>query len=52
MTGHGSKGLEFDHVYFLDQHLIGKEEQEPNLRYVIATRARGYADVYPDRRLR
>lgn len=40
MTGHGSKGLEFDHVYFLDQHLIGKEEQEPNLRYVIATRAK------------
>ena len=40
MTGHGAKGLEFDHVYFLDQHLIGKDEQEPNLRYVIATRAR------------
>lgn len=40
MTGHAAKGLEFDHVYFLDQHLIGKEDQEPNLRYVIATRAR------------
>lgn len=40
MTGHGAKGLEFDHVYFLDQHLVGKEEQEPNLRYVICTRAR------------
>lgn len=40
MTGHGAKGLEFDHVYFLDQHLIGKDEQEPNLRYVISTRAR------------
>lgn len=40
MTGHGAKGLEFDNVYFLDQHLIGKDEQEPNLRYVIATRAR------------
>lgn len=40
MTGHSSKGLEFDHVYFLDQHLIGREEQEPNLRYVITTRAR------------
>lgn len=39
LTGHGSKGLEFHHVYFLDQHLIGKDEQEPNLRYVIATRA-------------
>jgi superfamily I DNA/RNA helicase len=40
MTGHGAKGLEFDHVYFLDQYLIGKDEQEPNLRYVIVTRAR------------
>lgn len=40
MTGHGAKGLEFDHVYFLDQHLIGRDEQEPNLRYVICTRAR------------
>lgn len=40
MTGHSSKGMEYDHVYFLDQHLIGKDEQEPNLRYVIATRAR------------
>lgn len=39
MTGHKSKGLEFHNVYFLDQHLIGKEEQEPNLRYVMATRA-------------
>lgn len=40
MTGHGAKGLEFDHVYFLDQHLVGKDEQEPNLRYVICTRAK------------
>lgn len=40
ITGHGAKGLEFDHVYFLDQHLVGKEDQEPNLRYVICTRAR------------
>jgi superfamily I DNA/RNA helicase len=40
LTGHGAKGLEFDHVYFLDQSLIGKEEQEPNLRYVICTRAK------------
>lgn len=40
MTGHGAKGLEFDHVYFLDQHLIGRDEQEPNLRYVICTRAK------------
>lgn len=40
MTGHGAKGLEFDHVYFLDEKLVGREEQEPNLRYVICTRAR------------
>lgn len=40
MTGHKAKGLEFEHVYFLDQHLVGKEEQEPNLRYVIITRSK------------
>lgn len=40
MTGHAAKGLEFDHVYFLDEKLVGREEQEPNLRYVICTRAR------------
>lgn len=40
MTGHKSKGLEFDHVYFLDQDLIGKDGQEANLRYVIITRAK------------
>lgn len=40
MTGHGAKGLEYDHVYFLDQGLVGREEQDPNLRYVICTRAK------------
>ena len=40
LTGHKAKGLEFDHVYFLDQDLIGIEAQEPNLRYVIQTRAK------------
>lgn len=40
MTGHKAKGLEFDHVYFLDAHLVGEEDQEPNLRYVICTRAK------------
>lgn len=40
MTGHGSKGLEFDHVFFLDHDLIGTEDQEPNLKYVIQTRAK------------
>lgn len=40
LTGHKAKGLEFDHVYFLDQELIGTEEQDPNLRYVIQTRAK------------
>lgn len=39
MTGHKSKGLEFKHVFFLDQHLIRKGAQEDNLRYVIQTRA-------------
>jgi superfamily I DNA/RNA helicase len=40
LTGHKSKGLEFDTVYFLDENLIGTEKQEPNLRYVIITRAK------------
>jgi superfamily I DNA/RNA helicase len=40
MTGHSAKGLEFEHVYFLDQHLINKQDQDPNLRYVICTRAK------------
>lgn len=40
MTGHKAKGLEFDNVFFLDQDLIGDDEQEPNLRYVIITRAK------------
>lgn len=40
MTGHKSKGLEFDTVYFLDETLIGNDKQEPNLRYVIQSRAK------------
>lgn len=40
MTGHKSKGLEFDHVYFLDEALVSDEDQDPNLRYVIQTRAK------------
>lgn len=40
MTGHKSKGLEFTDVFFLDEHLVGDDEQEPNLRYVICTRSK------------
>ena len=40
MTGHKSKGLEFDNVIFLDEFLVGEYEQDPNLRYVIITRAK------------
>lgn len=41
MTGHKAKGLEFGHVYFLDDDLINlKFQQERNLRYVIQTRAK------------
>jgi len=41
LTGHKSKGLEFDTVYFLDPQLIKNDtEQELNLRYVIQTRAK------------
>ena len=40
LTGHKSKGLEWDTVFFLDPGLIGQGEQENNLRYVIMTRAK------------
>jgi ATP-dependent DNA helicase UvrD/PcrA len=40
ITGHKAKGLEWDTVYHLDPWLIGKEDQELNLRYVVQTRAR------------
>lgn len=39
LTGHKSKGLEWDTVYHLDPWLIGDDEQEQNLRYVITTRS-------------
>jgi len=39
LTGHKSKGLEWEYVYHLDPWLIGESEQEHNLRYVIQTRA-------------
>ncbi len=40
ITGHKAKGLEWDTVYHLDPWLIGSDEQEQNLRYVIQTRAK------------
>jgi len=40
MTGHKSKGLEFDDVFILDRDLLGDEGQEKNLRYVMITRAK------------
>lgn len=40
MTGHKSKGLEFDDVYFLDSHLLSPDGQDPNVKYVIQTRAK------------
>jgi DNA helicase-2/ATP-dependent DNA helicase PcrA len=40
LTGHKSKGLEFDNVYFLDPHLLNlSHNQDRNLRYVIQTRS-------------
>lgn len=39
LTGHKSKGLEFDNVFFLDPHLLDDREQDLNLRYVIQTRS-------------
>jgi DNA helicase II / ATP-dependent DNA helicase PcrA len=40
MTGHKSKGLEFDRVFFLDRKLCKAEGQDLNIRYVIETRAK------------
>lgn len=41
MTGHKSKGLEFDRVWFLDQHLCNIDyEQDANIKYVVETRAK------------
>lgn len=47
LTGHKSKGLEWDTVYHLDPHLCGQfarsdeeREQDRNLHYVITTRAK------------
>ena len=45
-TGHKAKGLEWPHVYHLDPWLLGDDEQELNLRYVIQTRAaEGYYEI-------
>jgi superfamily I DNA/RNA helicase len=40
MTGHKAKGLEFSHVFFLNQDLLRDTGQDGNLRYVIQTRAK------------
>lgn len=39
LTGHKSKGLEYDNVYMLDPFLIRKDDQDQNLRYVMQTRS-------------
>lgn len=40
LSGHKSKGLEWDHVYHLDSNLLGRRGQDPNVKYVIDTRAK------------
>lgn len=43
MTGHKSKGLEFERVWFLDQHLCRIDrDQDANIKYVIETRAKSF----------
>jgi superfamily I DNA/RNA helicase len=42
MTGHKSKGLEFDRVFILNKSLIKMRDQDPNVLYVMQTRARHY----------
>lgn len=39
LTGHKSKGLEFDNVFWLDPGLCDDSDQDLNLRYVITTRS-------------
>jgi superfamily I DNA/RNA helicase len=41
LTGHKSKGLEFENVYWLDPGLLNMDqEQDQNLAYVITTRSK------------
>jgi hypothetical protein len=40
LTGHKSKGLEFEKVYLLDTHLLRENDQDLNLRYVMQTRSK------------
>jgi len=51
MSGHKAKGLEFDHVYHLDMHLIRRTGQDPNVHYVIDTRAREKLTYLDSRRI-
>jgi len=39
LTGHKSKGLEYDKVFLLDTFLLRDDEQDQNLRYVMQTRS-------------
>lgn len=40
LTGHKSKGLEFEHVYHLDKHILRDKGQDRNIHYVIDTRSK------------
>jgi superfamily I DNA/RNA helicase len=40
LTCHKSKGHEFSEVFILDEDLMSEEGQDPNLRYVAATRSK------------
>jgi len=40
LTGHKSKGLEFNTVYHLDPWLLDDSAQDRNLSYVISTRSK------------
>ena len=41
-TGHKAKGHEWDNVFVLDDYMIGDEDQDLNLKYVIATRSKSH----------
>jgi ATP-dependent exoDNAse (exonuclease V) beta subunit len=39
LTGHKSKGLEFENVFLLDPSLVRQDDQDLNLKYVMQTRS-------------
>lgn len=52
MSGHKSKGLEFENVYILDPWLIREADQDLNLRYVMETRSMNNLSYIDSRKIK